>query len=246
MIYIIGISIAFLLSLLLLSKKRKTQADRILVIWLLLIGVHLLLFYLSFSKMSYKYPFLLGLHIPLPLIHGPFLFLYTSSLTNQLTINKKELLLHFIPAVISWFYLTSFFYFLPAARKIYIYQKDGAGFETFLLTNLSAIVISGITYIIWSIILLRRYSISIPDYFSYTEKINLKWLQYLVYGLSGIWILIFFGDEYLFIGVVLFVLFIGYFGIKQVGIFTYQYPDQQSPKPVTLQMKQTFNRILFQ
>lgn len=234
MIYIIGISIAFFLSLLLLSKKGKTQSDRILAIWLLLIGVHLLFFYLHFSRVLYQYPFLLGLDIPLPLIHGPFLFLYTSSLTGKFTMKKKQLLLHFIPAIISWLYLTSFFYFLPSVQKIYIYQNGGAGFETFLLTNLSAIVVSGITYITWSIILLRRYSLSILDNFSYTEKINLKWLQYLVYGLSSIWILIFFPDEYLFIGVVLFVLFIGYFGIKQVGIFTYQNPNGELLKTVTI------------
>jgi AraC-like DNA-binding protein len=220
MFYIIGISIAFLLGLLLLSKKGKTLADKILACWLLLIGVHLLLFYLDSSKLSFQYPFLLGLIIPLPLIHGPSLFLYTASLTNQLTVRKKLLFLHFIPVIASYLYLILFFIFLPAAQKVFISRNEGLGYEPFLLINLIAIVISGISYILWSIILLKRYRLSILNYCSYTEKVNLKWLQYLVYGLSSIWILIFFSDEYIFAGVVLFVLFIGYFGIKQVGIFT--------------------------
>jgi len=238
MIYIIGISIAFFLSLLLLSKKGKTHADNILVIWLLLIGVHLLLFYLNFSNVSYNYPFLLGLEIPLPLIHGPFLVLYTSSLTNQLNLKKKLLLLHFIPAITCYSYLISRFYFLPADQKIYVFKNEGIGFETFSLINLSAIVVSGISYVIWSIILLQRYRVSILSYFSHTEKINLRWLQYLIYGLSGVWILIFFGDEYIFAGVVIFVLFIGYFGINQVGIFTYNIHGQR-PKRDLDEKKET-------
>lgn len=231
MFYIIGISIAFFLGLLLLSKNGKTPADKILTCWLFLIGIHLLCFYLYFSRLSYQYPYLLGLDVPLPLMQGPFLFLYTASLTNQST-GRKWLFLHFIPVIISYSYLIVFFYFLPAAQKVDIFKKEGLGFETFSLVNLSAIVISGITYIIWSIILLRRYRMGILNYFSFTEKVNLKWLQYLIYGISGIWILIFFGDEYIFAGVVLFVLFMGYFGIKQVGIFTYQNLNTQLPHPM--------------
>src|SRR4051794_1475711 len=99
MIYIAGISIAFFLGLLLFSKKGKTQADKILACWLLVIGLHLLLFYLYFSKMYFNYPALLGVEIPLPLIHGPFLFLYTASLTHKFPIKKKSVVLHFIPPI---------------------------------------------------------------------------------------------------------------------------------------------------
>ncbi|MDP1762654.1 MAG: helix-turn-helix domain-containing protein [Sediminibacterium sp.] len=81
-------------------------------------------------------------------------------------------------------------------------------------------------------ILLKQHRISILNYFSYTEKINLKWLQYLVYGIGSIWVLTFLEEELIFAGVVLFVLFIGYFGIKQVGIFTYQNLNKQLPKAV--------------
>ena len=91
MIYIVGISIAFFLSLLLLSKKGKTQADKILTAWLLVIGIHLLLFYLFFSGIAYQHTFWLGLSMPLPLVQGPFLFLYTASLTNQLHRQEKAM-----------------------------------------------------------------------------------------------------------------------------------------------------------
>ena len=203
-----------------LSKKGKTQADKILTGWLLLMGVHLLLYYLFFSGIAYQHPFLLGLNMPLPLLHGPFLFLYTASLTSQLRPGKR-IWIHFIPAVVCWLYLISF-YILPADQKIYIFQNRGKGYETFQAVNLVAIVISGIVYVVWSLFLLKRHRQAILNQFSYTEKINLRWLQFLIYGIGFIWVLVIASDEILFAGVVLFVILIGYFGIKQPGIFTTQ------------------------
>src|SRR5689334_6613270 len=113
MIYLVGISIAFFLFVLLLTKKRKTGADKILTCWVLFMGVHLLLYYSLFSGIAYQHPFLLGIGTPLPLMHGPFLFLYTASLTNQLPARKITLPLHFIPAIACWLYLINFFT-LPA------------------------------------------------------------------------------------------------------------------------------------
>jgi AraC-like DNA-binding protein len=221
MIYIVGTTIAFFLFLLLLSKKGKILADKILTVWLFLMGIHLLLFYLSYAEISYQYPFLLGIIMPFPLLHGPFLLLYTASLTNQLGSRKKFWPLHFIPAIICWFYMIRFFV-LPDDQKIYIFKNKGIGFETFILINLVAIVLSGITYVTWSLVLLRRHRRAILDQFSYTEKINLRWLQLLIYGIAGIWLLVFVSDDILFIGVVLFILLIGYFGIRQTGIFLKQ------------------------
>jgi len=175
---------------------------------------------LFFSGIAYQHPFLLGLNMPLPLLHGPFLFLYTASLTNQLRPGKK-IWIHFIPAVVCWLYLISF-YILPADQKIYIFQNRGKGYETFQAVNLVAIVISGIVYVVWSLFLLKRHRQTILNQFSYTEKINLRWLQFLIYGIGFIWVLVIASDEILFAGVVLFVILIGYFGIKQPGIFTTQ------------------------
>ena len=211
-----------------LSKKGKTQADKILTGWLLLMGVHLLLYYLFFSGIAYQHPFLLGLNMPLPLLHGPFLFLYTASLTNQLRPGKK-IWIHFIPAVVCWLYLISF-YILPAEQKVYIFQNRGKGYETFQAVNLVAIVISGIVYVVWSLFLLKRHRQTILNQFSYTEKINLRWLQFLIYGIGFIWVLVIASDEILFAGVVMFVILIGYFGINQPGIFTTQRVSGQLPE----------------
>ena len=52
----------------------------------------------------------------------------------------------------------------------------------------------------------------------------LRWLEYLAAGLAVIWLLsAFFNDQVVFGGVVLFVLFIGFFGLD-----SYFNPDPQS------------------
>ena len=72
MFYIAGISISFFLGFLLISKKKKTLSDKILVYWLFVIGLHLAFFYLMITKKMYDIPALLGLNLPMPLLHGPF------------------------------------------------------------------------------------------------------------------------------------------------------------------------------
>ena len=70
--------------------------------------------------------------------------------------------------------------------------------------------------------MLQTHKQRISDQFSNQEKIDLNWLQCLFYGMALIWILIiFYGeDRFIFAAAALFVMFIGYFGIRQVGIFT--------------------------
>ena len=75
MIYIVGVIITFFLAFILLSKSNKTNADKVLFFWLIGIGINLSLYYLIFSEKYWQYPYLLGFSLPLPLIHGPFLYL---------------------------------------------------------------------------------------------------------------------------------------------------------------------------
>jgi AraC-like DNA-binding protein len=220
MIYLAGIIITFFLAFLLAGKKNKTPADKILIVWLCVIGFHLLLYYLFIAGKIYDYPALLGLHIPYPLLHGPLLFLYTAALTCQQPKNKSVSLLHLLPLIILYMFMIPFFS-LPAAEKINVYRNKGAGYETLMRVCVWAIIISGIVYVTASLLLLRRYRKSIEDEFSNTEKINLAWLRYLIYGIAAIWIAVIIGnDSVIFGAAVLFVFFLGYFGIRQVGIFT--------------------------
>ena len=68
------------------------------------------------------------------------------------------------------------------------------------------------------------------------------WLRYLVYGIGILWLFVIIGeDELLFSITVVFVIFIGYFGINQVGIFT---KKKYSTSNEIVQIEKTEKRII--
>ncbi|WP_264525633.1 helix-turn-helix domain-containing protein [Flavobacterium sp. N502536] len=221
MLYLTGIIITFFLVVVLASKKNKTEADKILALWLFFTSFHLFLFYLHYKNDYSDFPFFLGVELPMPLVQGPFLFLYTSALTNQ-NRYKKFNLLHFIPFVIAFLVLTPF-YNLPFDEKVTVFKNEGKGYEVLNTVLYAAILLSGIVYALLSLQKLVKHRKNINNQFSFTEKINLTWLRYLIIGSSIIWLVVIFSDDqYIFSVVVFYLIFIGYFGVKQVGIFTNQ------------------------
>ena len=170
MIYLAGIVITIFLAVLLTGKKHKTTADSILIVWLIAIAFHLFLFYLFITGKIYDYPALLG-HLPYPLLHGPFLFLYTVALTRQQARFKIAWLIHFIPVISLYLFFIPFFS-LPPAEKINVYRNKGAGYENLMSICLIAIILSGIAYVTASLVQLRMYRKSIENEFSNIEKIK--------------------------------------------------------------------------
>jgi AraC-like DNA-binding protein len=225
---IIGIIITFFLSFILITKKDKNLADKILATWLVFIGLHLWFFYEHILVKNYQFPQLLGIQLPMPFLHWPFLYLYIAVLTDQYNRQKKGyLLLHFLPIVLIYIYLIDFFR-LPSAEKIAIFEQQGnvAKYQTFTSIMMVLMSISGIVYFYFTFQLIKQHRKNILNQFSFQEKINLNWLQYLFVGMGLIWVVIWLrgDDNMIFLSVVVFVIFLGYFGIKQVGIFTNKMP----------------------
>jgi AraC-like DNA-binding protein len=232
MIYLAGVSITFFLTVLLTGKRNKTLADIILAFWLFFIGFHLFEYYLFITKEIFLYPSLLGVGLPLPLLHGPFLFLYILALTQQTPKNKIFQAVHFVPAVIFYLLLMPFL-FSSRQHKVLVFQNEGAGYEWYMLPLFIAICLSGVGYVIASLVILRKYKKRIVDEFSNTEKISLNWLRYLIYSIAVIWIFVLAGNDQLIFGsAVLFVGVLGYFGIKQMGIFTNTIAEIKQNNPV--------------
>jgi AraC-like DNA-binding protein len=229
MFFITGIVVTFFLAGILITKKGKTAADHIVVVWLVAIGLHLTAFYLFITGKNFSYPYLLGLELPLPLLHGPFLYVYTAAVTNQKIIGRFRIV-HFAPFLLSYIPFISFM-FSPDEHKIFVYQNNGIGYETLMSFMVLIIIVSGIVYVALSLRLLKKHQQIVRNHFSYAEKINLAWLRYLIYGIGVIWITVIFGeDPLIYSTVVVFVILLGYFGVKQVGIFTQRLPAQPSAK----------------
>lgn len=201
-----------------------------------LISIHLFLFYLYFTKEIYNFPFLLGVELPLPLLHGVLLYFYVSSMTNQLPKNKNILLLNCLPIILAYLYLGINFFPLPATHKIQVYNDKGLEYAIFNTILYYTIILSGVIYVLWSSLLLRKHRQNILNQFSDLEKVNLQWLQILTWGIGGIWLVVIFiqNDLLVFSGAAVFVFLIGFFGIRQVGIFTptkiYYNNDKEAPE----------------
>lgn len=221
MIFLFGFSISLFLVILLFLKREKTLKDYILLFWFVVITIHQLLFHLDYSQLISSYGFLIGVTIPLPLVHGPFLFFYTSALVaNPANERKQNYWIHFLPFILVNLLLINF-YMLPVAKKLYIFNNDGEGFEWFVLMNYVLIIISGLAYIGNSLWQIRNHQQNIKEEFSNLKKIDLKWLQYINYGLILIWLTIPFNQANVtFFVISMFVLLLGIFGIQQGHIFS--------------------------
>jgi len=233
-IFIIGIFITFFQFFLLLNKKNKSLPDKILAIWMLVISIHLISYSLHLNGYWDKYPHLIGLTAPFPLLYGPMLFLYTLySLKYRRTLRKKDYL-HFVPAILSYLYMLKFFFFYSVEEKRMVDTGKIDDFSTFSIFLLVAFIVSGITYSIFSYRFLRKHKRLINNNFSNTEQITLEWLKYLILGIGLIFstatIIIvirdFFGVhfhynlDYIFYSMLIFgVLALGYFGIMHKNIF---------------------------
>jgi len=238
MIFIVGASLAFFLEFILISKKGKSLADKILTVWMFVLGTHLLLHFFEYYGLDQTYTFLLGLNTPFPLLHGPLLFLYAKALTSDKNQMSKVDYLHFLPALLLILRMIPFF-ILPGAEKLQFANGIEEKRNLLMTVVLYSYMISGTTYITLSLLVLRRHRKNLKSKFSYTDQINLNWLRNLIIGMIVIWSIVIVGhtlddafgmnikdevDNLIFLTLSLFILMIGYFGIKQTWIFSGQVP----------------------
>lgn len=234
-LFICGIFMSFFISFLLLTKRNKGLSDKILAIWVVVIGVHLLNYYLNQLGYWVRYPHLVGIGAPLPLLHGPLLYLYTLySLRADSTMRKIDFL-HFLPAVLVYIYMLRFFFFYSAEEKALVDSGLNNDFALFTNIILIAFVISGLTYPILAYRLTWRHKRKIDNNFSYDEGINLNWLRNCIYAIGFVYMLVAvilsmrnifhftfpFNADYLFYSILIFFIFyLGYFGIRHQDMFS--------------------------
>lgn len=245
MIFLVGASLAFFLEFILISKKEKSLADKILTVWMFVFGIHLLLNFFEYQGLDKEYHFLLGLTTPFPLLPGPLLYLYTKALTSDKARMDRLDYLHFLPPFLLILRMLPFL-FSPGVEKLQYTQELEQQRSVLMIIVLFSYMVSGITYITLSLLVLRRHRKNLAANFSYTDRINLNWLRNLIIGMIVIWSIVTIGhsldqltelnirtevDQLIFVTLSLFILMIGYFGIKQTWIFSGQIPveaqDQQ-------------------
>lgn len=235
MIFTIGIFTALFFFILLLNKKKKSLPDKILSVWMLVIGIHLTSTYIYAEGYWFTYPHLIGITVPFPFFYGPMLYLYVKySIRGDHRLRRTDYL-HFLPVVLSYMYLTRFYFFYTAEEKKLVDRGVIDDFSTFSNILVVAFIVSAIAYAIFSYRLLNRYKRLIEDNFSNTERINLNWLKGFIWGVVIIFITVTivlvsrdvlevpypFNPEFIFYSMIVFaILSLGYFGIRHENIFT--------------------------
>ena len=234
-IFTVGIFISLFQCLLLFNKRSKTLPDRVLAIWMLIIGINLISYNLYPQGYWTMYPHLVGLTAPFPFFYGPLLYLYVSySLRNEKHLDIKDYL-HFLPVILSYLYLSRFYFFYSADEKRMIDAGEMDDFQWFSVVLLIGFVISGVTYTILSYQKLTRYSSLLQNNFSNMDRLNMNWLKGLIWGVGVLFLVVAvsviirevagiqlgFNPDYVIYSIMISgILILGYFGIRHQNIFT--------------------------
>jgi AraC-like DNA-binding protein len=237
MIYTIGASLAMFLAMILLTKRGRNQADHILGIWMLVISIHIFVYYCLAYEVPH-YLALMGHNVVFPYLHGPFLYLYILAVSQPEKWAWKQGAVHFLLPFLM-FLIAAPFSVMSAVEKLKVINSGFKGFEHFYIIQPVTLYGSGIFYAISSQIRIHGHQKSIRDNFSVIEKINLNWLKVLSYGMGVMWVLIIFSgsDPLIYTGASFFVVTIGFFGIKQAGVFTNKMPATvpgENPVPISI------------
>ncbi|PKW29628.1 AraC-like DNA-binding protein [Flavobacterium lindanitolerans] len=219
MLYLLGIFLAFFLSFVLITKKDKNAADFILSAWLCILGLNLVAYYLLLTNQYQELPSFVVFGTTLPLAHGPFLYLYVKKQTSQSRFLLSDYL-HFLPLVVGNILFASF-YLSPFSKRLDVVVHEGQGYGLEMLVRTYGVYLSGIIYVSLSLLALYRYRKNMVQQFSNTEKINFNWLLYLIIWIIVIWFFVLFiqKDSFIYAATAFFILWLGYFGIKQVHVF---------------------------
>jgi len=228
----IGAFQAFFFTIILLNRKPAFRANKILAIWLAIVGLHLIINYAEATGYYRQAPQLIGVSSSFILLYGPLLFLYVNDFVGK---SRKYDILHFVPFLVYNLSLANFYLISDYNQKIQLISDYHV--LVVVLSVLKSSIIIG--YTILSLVLIQRRGYDIKNYYSNTQEVDLRWLRFLI--LSIIFLLIFvfvarlldFWDLYAagtnfeiiaFVGLSIWIFLLGYYGLKKVPVFS-NYPS---------------------
>ncbi len=260
-ILLIGVFEGLFLAMLLFTKKKKTISDGILFLYFVVFSINIGLSYIEVYNRNhgFPYPIFIFTATPLLLLHGPLLWLYIKSYTDQYFKLKFLYLLNLIPFIAMVIQHTFAFYILPVTEKVQIVQTESFKHYFSYYFFVSVISASPIFYFYFGLQSINRYKLKIEGYYSQKTGIDLKWLKIII----GSWLFLhcivnaFFIVD-LFIPVAsfglmqffsfllgsIYIIFIGFFGLKQENIFLTQAIQLDLEKTYRNQLQVNYEKLL--
>ena len=235
-IFLIASFNAFFFTVLLFQKRSRAVHDHILILWLIYLGLFIGA-YAFYSHHLFTRFNLLSISLISPLmLHGPFLYVYVQALAAGRRHLPWHTLLHLLPFVLFNIYVLISSFSPGASERLNIENlslKDSP--PLVFLFFLALTVSSGTVYFFMTIRLFRKLDINIFNNYSSYTGIHLTWLRILVMVFGIIWTAaiiitiihhvlhmfsLSFCTDGLFLTLSVFVILIGYFGLRQKVIFT--------------------------
>jgi AraC-like DNA-binding protein len=234
---IIGIFESIFLAALIFSQKEKNASDKFLGGFFLLYAVNFALSYLEFYNRTHAFPHPAFIVVapPLILLHGPALWSYVKSLTDQHFRFRPVYLLHLLPFFFMVVEMWINVYSLPVERRIQLITSNAITNKISYKIFVVAIALSTMGYFSWCLNMVIHYRKKIRAYFSQIENIGLNWLKVLltsiliVYGLiNTVYILDLFMPiasfglmQFFSFGFgAVYIVFLGFFGLRQGNVFS--------------------------
>ncbi len=181
---VLGVAQALLLVLALLTIKRgNLTANRILAAFSFSVSVSMSATILSNLHYFQIYPHLSRINHPFDFLGGPLLYLYVRALTDRSFVFRKKTLLHFLPAALVVLYL------LPFYIQSSEYKHSQLPTKNWYYTRSALVITQVFVYLIFTLILLVRYSSRVKTQSTSSERSILFQVRFLVASFVGLWIL---------------------------------------------------------
>jgi len=234
-LFLIAAFNALFFTVLLMQKKHRALHDIILLYWLIWLGFYIGVYAFYSHDLFVHYRLLSICLLSFLMLFGPFLYHYILILVSDRKQILLKDLLHLIPFVLFNLYIlwASFF---PAYSERLSMEKLDADYNPPLLFLgfLIAISLSGPVYFLLTVKLFRKLDINIFNNFSNSINLDLSWIRKLVLIFGVAWTALVavtvihhvfhmfsmaFCTDGLFLSLSVFVILIGYFGLKQKIIY---------------------------
>jgi hypothetical protein len=121
-IYFLGAVNAFFFSFLIFSKKQKSQADKILAWWLIVMGLQVLYPFIYLNNVT-KYQQFIGYEASISVLHPAGLFFYTKAMVGSLKLDRKVILIMSL-LFISMLSIFGFMSYMPEDRIAVFHEDD--------------------------------------------------------------------------------------------------------------------------
>lgn len=237
MIFVIGASISFFMSLLLFIKDKKALHDYLLGCWMISIGVHLSFLYYSFHNATVMpFPLIIACNA-LVILQTSLLYLYSLSLKQNSL--PRWWSVHLLPYV-GYVAILLFYYAYQPGWFVFQYAFLSLSEDSPFILRQHGIFLGLVScaYTIGIIYQANNHNREIKNYFSFQEGVNLRWLKVvsvcalLFFITTAVWITVSVETELLkessvfqLVGLFfdVYVITISLYALRQSVIF---YPEQ--------------------